>query len=488
MVPAAALWCMNLSIRHKLFLVLFLTMGLVAGSMVVFIEFSLEGLFVRYLDDRQQTRISGIEEHLKDEYIESGGWQRLDGDRLVWAQMLLGGSEHMMKHRPPRSVAEGDLEKHSLDTLLDRAKMVEGGFLRTDRRIMLLDVDRSIIYGDPTLADLLTLRPIIVNKRTVGYLGILPGPSISDLRAGHFLDQQTDAFALMVLTVMLVSAVLAYAFANRVLEPLRAITSGSRDLAGGHYEARVPVTAKDELGQLAKDFNSLAEALQQNEGIRRQWVADISHEIRTPLSVLRGEIEAMQDGVRPVDIDAINSLHGEILRLGRLVDDLYELSMTDLGGLQYQKTRVDPIAILEDDLKAHAEEFRGRRLDVTLDNRLTEPLSINADPDRLEQLFYNLLSNTLRYTDADGRLLIRVSRDDRRLILDFMDSAPGVPEEDLPRLFERLYRVETSRSRVYGGAGLGLAICRNIVHAHGGSITASPSTLGGLWVRVTLPL
>ncbi|MCC6206757.1 MAG: HAMP domain-containing protein [Gammaproteobacteria bacterium] len=371
---------------------------------------------------------------------------------------------------------------------MSKAKLVEGGFLRADRRVMLLDANRSIIYGDPDLADLLTLRPIIVNKRTVGYLGILPGPSISDLRAAHFLDQLTNDFALMVMVVMLVSAVLAYTVANRVLEPLRAITSGSRDLARGHYEARVPVTAKDELGQLAEDFNGLAEALQQNEGTRRQWVADISHEIRTPLSVLRGEIEAMQDGVRPVDLDAINSLHGEILRLGRLVDDLYELSMTDLGGLQYHKTRVDPIAILEDDLKSHAEEFRSLRIEITLENQLAEQVSIHADPDRLEQLFYNLLSNTLRYTDEGGRLMIRVSRDDKWLTLDFMDSAPGVPEEDLPRLFDRLYRVETSRSRVYGGAGLGLAICRNIVHAHGGGISAQPSVLGGLWVQVVLPL
>ncbi|MBK9131566.1 MAG: HAMP domain-containing protein [Gammaproteobacteria bacterium] len=480
---------MNLSIRHKLFLVLFLTIGLVAGSMVIFIEFSLEGLFVRYLDDRQQARFSGIAEHLKNEYIESGGWQRLDEDQLVWAKMLLGDSEHIMIHRPPRDDAEDERTERELEeALLAKVKMVEGGFLRADRRVMLLDADRSIIYGDPELADLLTLRPIIVNRRTVGYLGILPGPSISDLRAGHFLDQQTDAFALMVLTVMLVSAALAYAFANRVLEPLGAITSGSRDLADGDYEVRVPVTARDELGQLARDFNSLAEALQQNERIRRQWVADISHELRTPLSVLRGEIEAMQDGVRQMDIDAINSLHGEILRLGRLVDDLYELSMTDLGGLQYRKTRVDPVAILEDDLRAHAEEFRARNLEATLENRLTEPLSINADPDRLEQLFYNLLSNTLRYTDAGGRLIIRVGKDSRQLIVDFMDSAPGVPEEDLPRLFDRLYRVETSRSLVYGGAGLGLAICRNIVHAHGGSITAQHSTLGGLWVRITLPL
>jgi two-component system sensor histidine kinase BaeS len=353
---------------------------------------------------------------------------------------------------------------------------------------MLLDADRSVIYGDSRLASLLTLRPIIVNQRTVGYLGVLPGPSLSDLSAADFIEQQTDAFTLIAVTVVLLSAALAYYFAHRLLGPLRAVAEGSHALARGEYEVRLPVHGNDELGQLAMDFNGLAEALEQSEMARRQWVADISHEIRTPLSVLRGEIEAMQDGVRPVDINAIDSLHGEILRLGRLVNDLYELSMTDLGGLQYHKTRVYPVAILEDDLKAHADEFRALRIEVTLENRLDAQASIDADPDRLEQLFYNLLSNTLRYTDPGGRLVIRVTREGGQLVLDFMDSAPGVPEDELPRLFDRLYRVESSRGRAFGGAGLGLAICRNIVLAHGGTITAQSSSLGGLWVRIAFPL
>ncbi|MBK8163744.1 MAG: HAMP domain-containing protein [Gammaproteobacteria bacterium] len=482
---------MNLSIRHKIFLILLLSIGLVVTSMTVLMTWSLEQVFVRFIDGQQQTRIQGIAQRIEREYIEGSGWERLDENQLLWAQMLLGNIDNTVQHRPelftPSSTGHAEIVRDR-DLLLAQIKLTEGGFLQADRRVMLLDADKSIIYGEPELADLLTLRPITVDKRTVGYLGVLPGPSLADLSAAHILDQQTDAFAFIALTVMLVSALLAYAFADRLIQPLRAITEGSHALAAGHYDSRVPVRGSDELGRLARDFNSLAEALQHNEGIRRQWVADISHEIRTPLAVLRGELEALQDGVRSLDSKAVNSLHGEILRLNRLVDDLYELSMTDLGALQYRKTLVDPVAILLDDLKSHTEEFRAVNIDVTLENRLAEAISLSADPDRLEQLFYNLLGNTLRYTDAGGRLLIRVSRDEQQLILDFMDSAPGVPEEDMPRLFDRLYRVESSRSRAFGGAGLGLAICRNIVHAHGGTISAQTSSLGGLWVRVTLPL
>jgi len=479
---------MRISIRHKIFLILLLTIGLVVTGLTLFMTWSLEEGFVRFIDVRQQARIDGIAERLIGEYVESGGWQRLDENELRWAQLLIGNTSNMPKHRPARTAAPANGAGN--DALLTTIKAGERGFLRVEHRVMLLDADRSIIYGEPELADHLTLYPINVDNRTVGYLGVLPGLSLVDLNATHFLEEQSDTFVLIALIVMLVSAILAYPFAKHLIRPLRALTEGSRALAAGHYDTRVPVQSgsRDELSQLGQDFNSLAKTLEDNELIRRQWVADISHEIRTPLAVLRGELEALQDGVRALDMKAVHSLHGETLHLGRLVDDLYELSLSDAGALQYRMALVDPVAILREDLDAYAEEFRGMHMTVTLEDRLPGPAPVRADADRLEQMFHNLLSNALRYTDAGGRLVIRASRDERHLLLDFMDSAPAVPEEDLPRLFDRLYRVESSRNRAHGGAGLGLAICRNIVHAHGGSITAQASDLGGLWVRVALPL
>jgi two-component system sensor histidine kinase BaeS len=206
------------------------------------------------------------------------------------------------------------------------------------------------------------------------------------------------------------------------------------------------------------------------------------------LSILRGEIEAVQDGIRPLDQKAVNALHGEVLHLGRLVDDLYELSMTDLGSLTYRKTLVDPVAILQGCLTTHTTEFQDKDIALTVDNQVDEQLAISADPDRLEQLFDNLLSNTLRYTDVGGYLRVTIGRTGNDLLLDFMDSTPGVPAEDLPHLFDRFFRGSAARDDVHDGAGLGLSICRNIVHAHGGTIGARAAELGGVWVRVTLPL
>ncbi|HYQ90915.1 MAG TPA: ATP-binding protein, partial [Candidatus Competibacteraceae bacterium] len=181
-------------------------------------------------------------------------------------------------------------------------------------------------------------------------------------------------------------------------------------------------------------------------------------------------------------------LHADVQRLGHLVDDLYELSMTDLGALSYHLVEANPVAVLTTDVEAFASSFAEAGLTLSVENRLPTAMTYQADAQRLSQLFRNLLRNSLRYTDPGGGLSIILSREHGRLIVDFQDTAPGVPPESLPRLFDRLYRVESSRHRDTGGAGLGLAICRNIAEAHGGTIGARPSPHGGLWIRLELPL
>lgn len=315
---------------------------------------------------------------------------------------------------------------------------------------MLLDAQGNLIFGREQLLDRVTRYPIELDGETVGYLGVLPGAMLEDIGDTRFLERQTHAVELIALGMVLLSAALAIPMARRMNRPLRALTTGSRELARGNYGTRVPVESSDELGDLARDFNDLARALERTERMRREWVASISHELRTPLSVLSGELEALQDGVRPFGRESADSLYGDVQRLHRLVDDLYELSMSEL------------------------------------ENRLDEPCTMNADPDRLSQLFSNLLKNGLRCTDSGVRLRISIHRRDSALSIDLQDSAPGVAEADMPRLFERFFRAEASRNRAHGGVGLGLAICRNIVEAHEGRISAQASPMGGLWIRLEL--
>ena len=218
-----------------------------------------------------------------------------------------------------------------------------------------------------------------------------------------------------------------------------------------------------------------------------QWVADISHELRTPIAVLQGEIEALLDGIRPITPEAVRSLHVEVLRLNRLIQDLYQLSLTDIGALTYRMENLDLAGMLTSSLDAYRAKFSHKSIALTVDIP-KEEITVFADRERFAQLFSNLFENSLRYTDKGGGLAVSLSTSNDHVVIEIQDSKPSVPEEGLNRLFERLYRVEGSRNRSSGGAGLGLAISKNIVEAHDGTISAHHAPLGGLLIKVTLPI
>lgn len=290
---------------------------------------------------------------------------------------------------------------------------------------------------------------------------------------------------LTVLGVALLGAV-ALHLARRLLVPVTPLLEATHRMAMGDYSARAPTAGADELARLAVDLNRLADTLARNDRSRRDLLADISHELRTPLSILRGEIEAMEDGVRPLTQDAIASLRVEISQLSKLIDDLYELSLSDVGALTYAFAPVDMTERVATSVAAFGDWFDAKGIALSL-HLPDDTLVINGDLHRVTQLLGNLLENSLRYTDGGGAVRVYLSATATQLRLEIEDSAPGVPDDALPRLFERLFRVEASRSRRSGGAGLGLTLCKHIVEAHGGQITARHSPLGGLALTITLP-
>jgi two-component system sensor histidine kinase BaeS len=230
--------------------------------------------------------------------------------------------------------------------------------------------------------------------------------------------------------------------------------------------------------------------LAQAEESRRQWISDSSHELRTPIAVLRAEIEALQDAVRTADEPTLARLHRNVMQMSKLVDDLRQTLDRDDGRPDLVLAPIDPLPILRDTAEEFQERFQAGRLSLDA-TRLDGPRSswrIQGDADRLRQVFANLLENTLRYTDAGGRLEISATEKSGRLCLSFDDTAPAPPEQAMPRLFDRFFRAEPSRSREHGGSGLGLSIARKIVEEHGGAISAARSPLGGLSIRVELPL
>ena len=479
---------MHKSIRVKLFLTFLLTTLLVVAGMYLFMRWSLDRGFNELVESRQRERVENLIDRLGDVYAETGSWEALAEDKRQWIELLLLSDNH--RHRWPRPwMSRALLEAPGLwppevDTETERKHR----FIPLELRVMLLRADKSIVFGRQELLSALTLNPIKRDDSLIGYLGLLPGRAPNQLSDLRFIEKQAKAFAWIALAMVGLSAGLALLLAYILGKPIKRIAAAAKELAVGHYAIRLPVESRDELGQLALNFNDMAAALYQSEQARRQWVADISHELRTPLSVLRGELEALQDGIRPMNAGAIDSLLADVLRLHRLTEDLYQLALSDQGALSYRKSIIDPRVVLKDDLSALMPEFDRKQLRVEWQDLIRGTVSLYADPDRLSQLFRNLLKNSVNYTDEGGSLKITVAKKSDHLVIDMVDSAPGVSEQERQQLFQRFYRVESSRNRNHGGAGLGLAICSNIVAAHNGTIKASTSELGGLAIRIELPL
>ena len=490
---------LNLPLRAKLFLALFLTGLLVVAGTHAFVNWSLQRGLEEWASERRQQRIERIGERLVDIYRQQGSWQPLSADQRLWISALLergGPLPRAANHPPLHPLRSPPWLGHAVDEPgvwpPERALEHIHGMERPaplELRLMLLDAAGDIVYGRPDLLEQARDRyPLALDGEPIGSLALLPGPSITEIAELRFRERQRGQLWIIAAGMALLAAVVAIPLSALLTRPVATFQRTMRRLAAGDYSARARITGRDELARLGHDLNALAAALQQTEQARRRWVADISHELRTPLALLRGDVEAMQDGVRPLDAQALARLHGDSERLGRLVDDLYELSMTDLGALSYRKQPVDVAALLAEELDAFSGPFADAGVALELEPPEPAPAVLEADAQRLSQLFRNLLRNSLRYTDRGGRLRVAIGHDGEGLRLTFDDTAPGVPEDALPRLFERLYRVDASRSRATGGAGLGLAIARNIVLAHDGTIDAAPSPLGGLRIRIRLGL
>jgi two-component system sensor histidine kinase BaeS len=326
---------------------------------------------------------------------------------------------------------------------------------------------------------------IVVNDVEVGTLRLRPLPKLESSWDLQFAREQLKYGLLSALAVLALATLGSMVFARRLSEPLKRMTDRARRIADGDYAARVEIARSDEIGELAQELDAMAAALERSRAARQRWTAEISHELRTPLSVIRAELDALEDGVRPLDQAAMRSLNGEAQRLSRLVEDLYQLALADAGALAYRFGDEDLSELLQEALDAHASSFANAGLTVT--RELPPAAPVRADGERVRQMIGNLCANACRYTTAGGQVRVRLRDAGGDWRVDFEDSAPGVPPAALPQLFDPLFRVEVSRSREGGGAGLGLAIVRRIIEAHAARIRAEPSELGGLRIVIDWP-
>ena len=506
---------MRLTIQRQVFLATFALAASMALLLLGLTRWNLQQGFSRYVAETEIGRLEWLVKNIETTYAKNGHWDFLQGSGDSWDHLVAraggrppppggGGGEAPeegnfpgppgfegrpprpgFRNRPPPPDFQGrphafgfeDAPPHPPDPLGIRP------------RLSIRDLSGKVMAGNLQTSSYSANRPIRFQDRTVGWLTLQP-PAIEGAHGTAFLSTQTRILWLAGLAALVLSLTAAWLLARQFLRPIRELATGARQIAEGRFSERIPVHRADELGALASDFNAMAEMLARTEEYRRQWVSDSSHELRTPIAVLRAEIEAIQDGVRTADEKTLARLLKHVMQMSKLVDDLRQTLDRDSGQADLELTSIRPLLLLQDSL----EEFRPRlaiaRLVLDTEALLAISLGwrIRGDAGRLQQVFSNLLENTLRYTHPGGRVKISAALKAGQVCLQFDDTPPAPPGPAMPRLFERFFRAEPSRSRLHGGSGLGLAICKTLVQGHGGTITASKSTLGGLCIRIHLPL
>lgn len=464
---------MKVSIGKRLFFAVLLAFLAVAGIGVELVRWKLSDVALRPASDVQNLRC--LTERLSASYRENNGWSFLPTNpdqRRRWLRDQamdagVGGT-------PPPGTRPPSPGLGYRIGLLDSQRRYLAGVIASPAMIAIASIDT-------------VQRPIVADGRDIGYLIIAKAQNPDDELAIAFLLEQQQHLLLIVAVGVLLSALAAALLAAHFRKPIRQLVDGTRRLGQGHFDVRLPSRRSDELGELAATFNQVAVRLKDAERWRQQWVADTSHELRTPLAVLRAQLEALQDGVRTATPDTVALMLCQVLSLTTLVDDLHELARADQGQLQYDKATVDAWQLVAEVFESFGEKFRSARLTASL-GAAPRQSAVLADAARLRQVLVNLFANSVRHTDAGGRIDVRGNLSVGELHITIDDSAPAVPAALIERLGERFFRVEPSRNRQLGGAGLGLALSRRIVDAHGGRLEFAASALGGLRVIVALPL
>ena len=426
---------------------------------------------------------------LADRYRQDGGWQNaqsillnpwqgttITGRRLgPMGQMMSQDAAHIQQLEP-----DGDMWSAMNIHLV----LVDGSGK------VVADTQNEELNGRPIPTDMMYQgTPVISGGQQVGTLVVLanaPRPVISR-PPDNFLLATGRSVLLAALAAGAVGVVLGTILFRRITQPLSALQKAAETVETGQLAARVPVKSRDEIGKVAEAFNQMTARLERQQQLRKQMVGDIAHELRTPLSVMQGTIEAMLDGVLRPNKTELRNLHAETRRLTRMVEELRTLSLADEGQLRLELIEVDPAALVEQ--VTHAMRSMAKERNVHLIAQVDRHMPVlHADSDRLAEVLGNLIGNALRYAPDGGRITVSAHSGGGRVTLSVSDNGPGIPEADLPFVFERFWKGDKSRSRGSGGSGIGLAIVKQLVELHGGTVSVE-STLGeGTTFHVSLPV
>ena len=363
-------------------------------------------------------------------------------------------------------------------------------------RIVVVDAGGMVVVGgmgdmmgqhmafDPARA-----LPLEVNGETVGWV-MTDGPGWhwqANTPPGVFLMNFTRAIVLSAVVATTLALVIGTILARTISQPVRELRAATSKVAAGELGYQVAVRTKDEIGQLADSFNRMSADLANATTLRRRMTADIAHDLRTPLSIILGYSEALSEGELDGTPEVFAVMHEEAQHLQRLIEDLRILSLADAGELSLMKQPVSPKTLLERTAIAHRPRALERRITIKVEAAPDLP-EIEVDPDRMAQVLGNLMSNALRFTPEGGCIRLVAERGGEGVFLKVSDNGAGIPPEDLPHIFERFYQVDKSRHRAEGETGLGLAIAKSLVEAHGGAISAESTPGEGATLTIAIPI
>ena len=482
---------MNFKIWHKLAFLLITVTTLTVMIGIGLSQLSFKSGFMDYLNKQEQRHLTNLGNTLLTAYEENFGWEFIrDNDRL-WFFYLRPKPRHFNADKDEhwREMTRSGLRANDKMRMPPPFPPPGGafGFKKKFPKAALLDADKQLIVGKPSNQDNAEYFPLKSNGEIVAYIQKEKFTGFTDHLDKMFAAKQSKAFILNTFISLILSVLIALIISVYFRKRIKALTQIAQQLTSGEYKQRIVIKQKDELGQLGMHFNTLAETLQRNQQSQQQWIADISHELRTPVSILKGELEAIDDDINPLNKDAIKSLTQETERLNKLISDLYQLSISDMGALKHLKQNFIFNDLIEELSECFFTRYSKQGLSLRVNNSISENFKMNGDKQRLYQLLTNLLENSLRYTDTGGEVQLHCMENKKEIILVIEDSAPGIDSNKIPYIFDRLFRLENSRSRSNGGAGLGLAIAKQIVLAHQGKIFAKASSLGGIKITCIIP-
>ncbi len=456
------------SLRFRVLVALILVIVVAVGMVAFFASRATTGEFQRYVERGGTMRHQRFEMYLAGHYMHNRSWSGV--------QPLVEQIGQITGERTVLADGEGQI-------VADSANKLIGQTVAQD-------------WADPVA--LIRQRGVLVGAVYVDPLGLADDPQREAFLAGI-----NRALLLAAVVAGLAAVLLPVGLSRRIRRPWETLTAAARRMEGGDLSQRVEGQSNDEIGELARAFNAMADGLTRLEDLRRSMVSDVAHELRTPLSNIRGYLEALQDGVVEPKREVIDSLYEEAMLLNRLVDDLQELALAEAGQLRLERQPVAPADLVNRAMEAARAQAAAGGITLQADLPADLPL-VDVDPQRIGQVLGNLLTNALTHTPSGGEVVVSARRcpepcpePGRRVVegareseveLIISDTGEGILPEHLPYIFERFYRADRSRSRATGGTGLGLAIARQLVEAHGGRIEVESQLGQGTVFTFTLPV